>query len=163
MRRVRRRQVATHPHRRSEARVYWFDDTEANLLIEALGGPGYHLQPVSADSTRSLTDILHQACPDPSLDAVGFNEQAVELVRSAIAWDHHREADGHAVGTGGYAHPTVLDEVLRQLDGIWMRGELPAVLLPDLRRSALQGLEPSHIFANRVTDLVTLKGPCFEP
>jgi hypothetical protein len=44
-----------------------------------------------------------------------------------------------------------------------MRGELPAVLLPDLRRSALQGLEPSHIFANRVTDLVTLKGPCFEP
>jgi hypothetical protein len=143
---------SAHPHRGCEARLDRPHDLETNLLVKTLSRANSHLEAIRATVPSPLARILHEQSTDSASHLIRLHEQTIELVDASPTRDDHREADRRVIAQDRDPRPTILDERLWELDRIRVGSELLAILLPDVRRPALQRLERCTLVPSGVAD-----------
>lgn len=143
---------AAHAHGWAEPGLGSTDELESDLLIETLGGARGDLQTRGAGSCCACGGVLDESTTDACVHVVWRDEQPVELMDVLVGWDHDREADQRRVAGDRNPHPAPIDEALRQLDGVRVRGKLFAIGVPDVRGSTLQFLQSTRFGRGRVSE-----------
>jgi hypothetical protein len=125
---------------------------EADTLVEPCRlGIRDDLDPGRAALARDPHRVLDERTSNTRAHVCRLDEQAVEFASALHRLEQHGEADD-VRGQLGDANETSLDLVDRELDHLWVGGELLAIRVPVHRRAALQLNQRSLLSDLRVTD-----------
>jgi len=95
-------------------------------------------------------DVVDEQPADAQPHRIRLDEKIVELASATPDREHHREAEKAPASIDRNSHPAVGDRPMRWLDRIRMRREFGAVLLPDIRRAALERLQSGRLVRPRI-------------
>lgn len=125
-------EIPAHAYCWSEAGLGYADHVEANSFVEALRVTSGHPECFATLIFRARRSIFNESPFDAGGHLIWFDEQPVELVDRTVCRNDDREAERPASDVDRDAHPSLLDEVLRQLDRVGVASEPLAIGLPHI-------------------------------
>ena len=147
------RQIKTHPDARPEPSRSLTGRLEADPLVEPHRvRVRDHIDMGHTGCNRAGHDVVDKQSANPESHRFRLDEQIVELPSAGVGRLHDGEAEAPLRCIDRHSYAPVCDRLPWRLDRVPVVGQLRTVLLPHIRRPALERLESRRFGRKRIPD-----------